>query len=184
MSWPAVVRATHWVNVLLLSLLWLSGGVLWLEGDAALGWLVHAHALTGFALMTSLLIRIAALFDSEQPRAHWRDMVPLTAGQRAVFRATLRHYLTLGRAPDPDWQGHNPLAGMVYLLLFALLLLQGLLGALIYLQGVDALKSVHGVLALVLLVLASGHVLMVFYHEWRQKGCRISALVHGGNDPP
>jgi Ni,Fe-hydrogenase I cytochrome b subunit len=183
MSWPAIVRATHWVSALLLSLLWLSGGVLWLEGDSVPGWLVHAHALVGFALMTSVLIRMAALFDPEQPRAHWRDMVPLTAAQCGVFRATLRHYLTLGRAPDPDWEGHNPLAGLVYLVLFALLLLQGVLGALIYLQGEDALKPVHGALALVLLVLACAHVLMVFYHEWRQKGCRISAMVHGGKEP-
>lgn len=176
--WPAAIRATHWLLaaglVFQLSSGWLGGRVVD-DPDFWRDW----HVMVGQALLLVLLVRLGLLFG--RGTGHWRAFVP-SRQQLAGARQTLVFYLSLGKAPLPNWYAHNPLWQLLYPLVLLLLLLaavSGLLHDAPYLFAGASPARVHGLAAGLLAILAVAHVAAVFLHDLRAKGAFVSAMING-----
>jgi Ni/Fe-hydrogenase 1 B-type cytochrome subunit len=79
---------------------------------------VHFYAAIAFTV--SVLARLWWMFAGNR-WASWRELVPTTAARRRRFVETLRFYTFL-RIDAPEEIGHNPVAGVTYLAVYALCL--------------------------------------------------------------
>lgn len=108
-----VLRALHWINAALISLLLLSGlAAMFVDPGATSAWLHEWHGILGTALIAALTARLswgltgprhARLSDMWQP-ARWRAML----SEKRAF-------------PMPVQFGHHPAASLAYLSLYGLL---------------------------------------------------------------
>lgn len=125
--WDLPVRLFHWLLVLLIILLWLSGKFGGMDVDLALpgGRSVYlanmdVHMLLGQAVLALVLFRL-----------FWGIMGSSTARFAAFARgprAAVRYLLAAARGPLPVTTGHSPAGGLMVLLMLFLLLLQGVTG--------------------------------------------------------
>jgi Ni/Fe-hydrogenase 1 B-type cytochrome subunit len=88
------------------------------------------HELTAFVFTLAVLVRVFWAFAGNR-YAHWRAFVPLTREQWRGIGAMLRYYLFL-RWRAPAEVGHNPLAALAYLAIYALFLVQIVTGFALY----------------------------------------------------
>jgi len=127
--WDLVVRMSHWfimISILLLAItgVYIGNPYLTPSGPAneqfvmATMKTVHFYAAIIFAL--TVATRIAWMFVGSY-YARWHQFVPMNARRRSDVFGMLKFYLFLSKEP-PLNVGHNPLAGMTYLLVFALYL--------------------------------------------------------------
>lgn len=177
--WPARLRLLH--ALLALSVIVLLATGLLLDHDAALYAAARDyHFIAGYALLGGLAIRLPLLVAGKGP-ARLSALLP-TSEQRRAAIATLRFYLSFGRAALPRWYAHNPLWGPLYLAMFALLLVAAITGlgydedwVLLGLSAVDT----HAAVARLVLVLILGHVIAVILHDLRGTSADISGIVNG-----
>jgi Ni/Fe-hydrogenase 1 B-type cytochrome subunit len=128
--WDLVVRWTHWLIVVSLVVLSVTGiyiGRPFLIVPGAAGEhfvmgttrVVHFYSAIVFSL--AVIGRILWMFVGTR-HARWWNFLPITrVRQKGVFES-LRFYLFLRRTPPP-FAGHNPLAGLAYTAVFGLYLL-------------------------------------------------------------
>lgn len=151
--WDSFVRLLHWTLVLLFAAAYLTGD----ELD-------RAHELLGYAIIALLVARIAWGFIGSE-HARFRDFVysPMTVlgYARDTFIGKAKRYL-----------GHNPLGGVMVLLLILGLLVTAGTGWLMTGQGESEwLEEVHE-------VAANGMLLLIALHV---AGVLFSSLAHGEN---
>ena len=175
--WDAPVRLFHWVLVLLVVFMFVSGN---LKGD----WMAW-HMRSGYAILALVLFRILWGFAGSTHARFSSFLAGPSAGIAFVRKL-------LARAPAPV-AGHNPLGGwMVVALLLALLfqvgtglfanddiLIEGPLASLVSKAMSDRLTSLHYWNINVLLVLVALHVLAVLYHAIFMKENLIGAMFTG-----
>ncbi len=134
--WQLPVRITHWVTVISIGVLTVTGiyiatPFLGTTGPASNQYLMGSvrfiHFVTAFVFTASVLFRIYWAFVGNT-YARWHQFLPVTAARRRDARRMLGYYVFLRREP-PAEVGHNPLAGITYLVVFALFLLQIITGA-------------------------------------------------------
>ncbi|MCB1925093.1 MAG: cytochrome b/b6 domain-containing protein [Gammaproteobacteria bacterium] len=177
--WGGWLRLAHWS--IALSTLWL----------AASGWLVaHAPSVAASAselhyvgagiLLFGLGLRLfLGFFGAGAER--FEHMLP-TASELRGMRDSALFYLTLGKAPLPNWFAHNPLWKPVYLLLLLLLALQALVGWLMPdmpLLWRFYLPHVHQVLATLIVIVVVAHVYSVVLQDAKGAATDISAMING-----
>ncbi|MBI5029191.1 MAG: Ni/Fe-hydrogenase, b-type cytochrome subunit [Chloroflexi bacterium] len=135
--WEIPVRLTHWVNVLAIVVLSLTGyyiGNPWIlvssrewYGPFFMGNVRFVHFLFAFIFVASLLLRTYWAFVGNE-WASWRGLFPfLTAEGRKGIVNAIKYYLFLRREP-PEVVGHNALAGMTYAVIVFLYFMQALTG--------------------------------------------------------
>ena len=141
--WEIPVRVTHWVIVVSILILSVTGfyighPFMTVAGEArrsfVMGWMKVIHGYTAYAFITAVLARVIwmftgnkyARFDKFLPvfRARWRGMMP-----------TVLFYSFIKDKP-PGYVGHNPLAGAAYVLVFGLYFIEIATG--LILRGVSA----------------------------------------------
>ncbi len=110
---PAVDRATRGVNP----------GFL-------MGTVRNVHVAVGFVFVAALIARFYWAFVGNE-WGHWRAYYPLKGWQRRGLRDTVRYYALLRNEPPPA-TGHNPLAGLAYVVLYAGLSIAALSGMSLY----------------------------------------------------
>jgi Ni/Fe-hydrogenase 1 B-type cytochrome subunit len=125
------VRLVHWVIVLCLIVLSATGlyiGHPFQAGNPVparpgftLGEVRFIHEVTAFVFIAAVLVRIYWAFVGNR-YTHWRGLLPVTEAQRRDLVTTLRFYFFRGRDPART-NGHNPLAGLAYVLLYVLFLM-------------------------------------------------------------
>jgi len=124
-EWP--VRLTHWLVVLSLFVLSVTGiyighPFLSVSGEArtlfVMGTIkvVHYYAAIVFAL--AVFSRVVWLFIGNS-YSHWDRFLPVPERRRRGILPTTKFYL-FGLRKPPGFIGHNPLAGMAYTLVFLL----------------------------------------------------------------
>ena len=94
----------------------------------------------------------------------------------------LLFYFRLGRAPLPRWYAHNPLWKPVYLVIFLLLIIFTISGALMPDNDVIMgwyLPSLHRSLAVLMFWLNFLHPLSVILHDYRGNTTDTSAIING-----
>jgi Ni/Fe-hydrogenase 1 B-type cytochrome subunit len=140
-SWP--VRITHWLiflSVLVLSVtgIYLGRPFLIVSGPArdhfVMGTMKVIHFYAAIVFSVSVLARIAWMFARDR-YANWRNFIPTTRKRLQHAIDTFLFYVMLRKRPPPT-VGHNALAGLTYVFVFALYLLMIATGLAIY--GADA----------------------------------------------
>ena len=151
--WDPFVRLFHWTLVLLFAAAYLTGDELDL-----------AHELLGYAIIALLAVRIVwGLIGSEH--AQFRDFVQAPTTVMAYARDTIA-----GKARR--YIGHNPMGGVMVLLLLAGLLTTAGTGWLMTVGGESEwLEEVHE-------VAANGMLLLIALHV---AGVLFSSVAHGEN---
>ena len=127
--WDLVVRWTHWLIVLSMAVLSVTGiyignpfGVAGAEPGTSflMGWMRVVHSYSAIVFTLAVLARILWMFLGPG-MARWRQFLPADRDRRKGFVGTLEFYLFMRPAPPP-FVGHNPVAGAAYTLVFALYL--------------------------------------------------------------
>ena len=148
-EWP--VRVTHWLIVLSILILSVTGlyighPFLTVAGEArrsfAMGWMKVIHGYTAYVFIGAVLVRVIWMFTGNR-YARWDKFIPVHYSRRHGIWPTVKFYLFALRKP-PGFVGHNPVAGMTYVLVFGLYFIQIATG--LILRGVDAPagSTLHG----------------------------------------
>lgn len=136
--WELPVRVVHWVIVTTLIVLSFTGYYLhspFLDAQAGRDSYTFAtvrfvHEVTAFVFTMAVLVRIYWAVVGNR-YASWRGLLPLTRNWWRGLFATLRYYVFLRRDP-PSQVGHNPLASLTYMFIFALFVVQAVTGFALY----------------------------------------------------
>lgn len=124
-QWP--VRATHWLtaySILALAAtgLYMGHPFLISSGPAGqrfvMGWARTLHSYSAIVFALAVLSRVAWMFLGNS-YARWDKFVPVASRRWRGLWGSLRYYLFRLRQP-PGFVGHNPLAGLTYLFVFAM----------------------------------------------------------------
>lgn len=178
--WSRWLRLAHWTQAISTLGLIATG---WLMSEETL----HAetaselHYLLGGLLIPALLLRLYLLFFGKGTD-HLSDCEP---NRHRLVQAwqVIRFYLTLGKAPLPNWYSHNPLWGPIYIALFFFLALIAASGLLLlndsYLIGSISMLALHRLCYLFVLIFTLLHLPAVFFHDLSSKSGDISAMVNG-----
>ena len=135
-QWP--VRITHWVNVLSIVMLSITGFYIGNPFATAsstsqyiMGNIRFLHFLFGYILAISLLVRIYWMFAGNH-HASWKAFFPwMTPAGRKNFIKMLRYYTFTGKQITYE-VGHNPVAATAYLGIFTIFLVQLVTGFALY----------------------------------------------------
>lgn len=124
-TWEFPVRLTHWVNVLSILTLSVTGfyiGSPFLHALSTkqyiMGWMRFIHYVSAYAFLMSLIIRIYWAFAGNE-YARWRAWLPLTRQQRKDLLDGIKFYLLISKKP-PHAIGHTATAGLTYFFVFLL----------------------------------------------------------------
>jgi cytochrome b len=151
--WDPFVRLFHWTLVLLFAAAYVTGD----ELD-------RAHELLGYAIIALLVVRIVWGFVGSE-HARFRDFVYAPTAVLAYARDTIA-----GKAKRHI--GHNPLGGVMVMILIAALLITAGTGWLMTGSGeTEWLEEVHE-------VAANGMLLLIALHV---AGVLFSSIAHGEN---
>jgi len=137
--WDLPVRVIHWTIALSLFVLAATGFAIGqpfisVPGEArnhfVMGTIKAVHSYAAIAFTVAVLARIWWMFAGNR-WARWRQLVPTTRVRRRRFLETLRFYTFL-RVDAPPETGHNPVAGLAYLAVYSLCLVQIATGLALY----------------------------------------------------
>lgn len=134
-EWP--VRIAHWLMVLSLVVLTITGFYMhhpfliatgpraWVMGTAR-----FVHELFGFLLISVVILRLYWFFGGNR-WAHWRAWVPLKREQWRSMYSMMLYYAYRRREPFPEI-GHNSLAAATYMVIGFLLVVECVTGIVLY----------------------------------------------------
>ena len=136
--WEVPVRVTHWVNVLSIITLAMTGIFIGTPKTLALdpsqfimGWIRFVHFVAAYVFSVSFLARIYWMFKGNR-YANWREFFPiLTDEGRRNMMETFKYYSFIGKKA-PHTVGHNSLAGSAYAAVFSLYLVMICTGFALY----------------------------------------------------
>jgi Ni/Fe-hydrogenase 1 B-type cytochrome subunit len=139
------------------------------------------HYLLGALLLPGLLIRLYLLVFGKGTD-HISDCEP-DKHRLAQAWQVAKFYLTLGKAPLPNWFSHNPLWGPIYIGLFFILLLSlisgyALLNDMQLLFGV-VMADLHQLTYTIIGWFSLLHIVAVFAHDISGTGSDISGMING-----
>ena len=201
--WEVPVRVTHWVNVLSIAVLSVTGiyigspvTLALTPSGYAMGWIRFIHFIAGYVFAISVVSRIYWSFVSNK-YAGWREFVPfLSAEGRSNMWRMFSYYTFLSRkVPHPI--GHNALAGAAYLLVFILYLVMAGTGFALYAQyspgGIMAalttplfalfsnqgIRLTHHTVMWFLIAFAIHHIYSAWLMDVKERGGVISSIFGG-----
>ena len=201
--WEVPVRVTHWVNMLSIVLLAVSGifigspKTIGLSGsDYAMGWVRFIHFTAAYALTVSVAARIYWMFRGNR-HARWREFVPVISreGRRRLWE-TLKYYTFLNKKA-PHEVGHNAVAATAYSLVFLLYLVMIVTGFSLYaehrpgglmhvlLTPVYALFSnqgmrlTHHLVMWLLIGFVINHIYSIWLMDIKERGGVVSSIFSG-----
>jgi Ni/Fe-hydrogenase 1 B-type cytochrome subunit len=203
--WQLPVRVTHWTIVLALLVLSFTGYYIhhpFLGGSGvpgkpgfAMGTIRFIHETTGFVFIAAVLFRIYWAFAGNR-YAHWRALLPVTKSQRRDLVDMIRFY-ALVRPRPPRANGHNPLAGIAYVVLYAGFLVSILTGLGLFawvigkepwtslfgwtwsVMSVPGLRLVHFLLMFAFIAFMIHHVYSAALMDIEERNGELSAIVTG-----
>jgi Ni/Fe-hydrogenase 1 B-type cytochrome subunit len=125
--WEAPVRVSHWLIVLSIVVLSVTGfyigrPFITVSGRAGehfvMGWAKIIHMWAAWTFIAAVLMRVLWMFTGNN-YSHWDKFIPVHRSRIRGFWPTVKFYLFLLRKP-PGFVGHNPVAGATYTLVFGL----------------------------------------------------------------
>lgn len=202
--WEFPVRLSHWVHVAAMLTLAVSGyyiGSPFLAPPGSTSAYVMAsmrlaHAVAATFLGLSLVLRVywASVGNTY---ANFRGLLPLTRWRWQDFGRQIQYYLFLSNK-RPAYAGHNPVAGLSYIALYALVFLQGLTGLALYAEYYPGgfwwtffgwafhwiarnsiLRLIHHSLMWVFLIFFVVHLYLAIFSDLTEKSGIVSSIVTG-----
>mgnify|MGYP001815234656 FL=1 len=137
--WDLVVRVSHWTIMLTMILLVITGlyiGNPFLipsgppDDMSVMGTMRVVHFYAAIVFTLAVAVRIAWMFVGSY-YARWKQFVPMSPRRRRDVFGMLKFYSFFSSDP-PLNVGHNPLAGMTYLAVFALYVIMIITGFALY----------------------------------------------------
>jgi len=125
--WQIPVRLTHWliagaIVVLSVTGLYIGHPFMTVAGEAraefVMGWMRTIHLYTAFVFIAAVVVRIIWMFTGNK-YARWDKFLPIHPSRFRGLWPTIKFYLFALRKP-PGFVGHNPVAGLTYVLVFGL----------------------------------------------------------------
>lgn len=203
--WDLSVRITHWVNVACIVVLsvtgyYLANPLIMTQGPATdqflMGTIRFIHYVTAFIFTTSVLFRIYWAFASRIKYARWRQFVPASRGRWRALGKMIRYYTFVRREP-PAEIGHNPLAGVTYIGLYVLFVLQIATGFALYSQpyhdgwlnvgfgwiiaafGAQPVRLVHDLIMYLIIAFTIHHVYSAVLIDIEERSGLVSSIITG-----
>lgn len=177
--WSGWLRVAHWAlagaTLLMLVTGWLIANAPTVAAGAA-----EVHYLGAAVLVFGLALRLFLGFAGKGAE-RLEHLVPKLSEMTGLRNSAL-FYLSLGKAPLPNWYAHNPLWKPIYLVWFALLALSALTGWLMPdtpVVGVFYLPRVHQWMANAVFVVTLAHVYSVVLQDLRGQAADTSAMING-----
>lgn len=144
--WDLPVRVIHWTLALCILVLSVTGFYIadpFIHAGSNPAYLMGkvraVHLVTGWVFIAAVVARVVWAFTGNR-WARWDQFVPVSKERRSLVRTTLAFYF-FRRREAPPVVGHNPLAGLTYLVLYVMFAVQILTGV-----ALEQLSSRHGVL--------------------------------------
>jgi len=135
--WEFPIRFTHWINVLCITALSITGfyiGHPFIHAISSkqyiMGWMRFIHFVSAYAFLMSLFIRIYWAFMGNK-YAGWRVWFPFTSQRWRDLVGAFKYYTFMSKKP-PYAVGHTAMAGITYFLVFLLLAFEVISGFAIY----------------------------------------------------
>ncbi len=201
-AWEFPVRFTHWINVLCICVLSVTGlyiGNPFLHAlssrEYVMGWMRFVHFVAAYTFMMSMIVRIYWAFAGNR-YASWRVWIPLTGRQWRDIWSTVKFYLFLSRRP-PRAVGHTALAGVTYLFVFGIFVFEIISGFALYSlthQGVlwtvlggwltavmhlQAIRLYHHLAMYVIAAFAVIHVYIGWYLDLKERNGLMGSIFSG-----
>lgn len=201
--WEIPVRVCHWVSMLSIIILSVTGYFIGSPHTVALessefymGWVRFIHFVVAYLFTVAFLARIYWMFAGNQ-YASWREFLPFLSerGYRNMVE-TFKYYTFVGKkAPHPV--GHNALAGTAYLGVFTLYLvmictgfalysehapqslLHKLMGWMFALFSNQGMRLTHHLVMWFLIAFAIHHVYSAWLMDIKERGGVISSIFGG-----
>ena len=177
--WGGWLRLAH-ASIGLATLVLLLTGWLIADSPSLAESAQDVHYLASAFLIFGLGMRLVLMFAG---REHERlsGLFPATS-ELAAMAATLRFYISLGRAPLPGWYAQNPLWKPVYLVVYLVLIILVVSGAAMSGSTIFMgfyVPSVHEFWAWFMLWFSLFHIASVVMHDYKKQTADISAMVNG-----
>jgi Ni/Fe-hydrogenase 1 B-type cytochrome subunit len=124
--WEVPVRVTHWLIVLSIGVLSVTGLYIGYpfnvraqtEPHFVMGWIKVVHFWAAYVFIGSVLARVIWMFTGNK-YARWDKFIPVHRSRIRGIWPTIKFYLFALRKP-PGFVGHNPIAGLAYVGVFGL----------------------------------------------------------------
>ena len=201
-EWP--VRICHWlvagaIVVLAFTGIYIGNPFIISPGPASanftMGTMKAIHFYAAITFTLALIARVVWMFIGNK-YARWDKFLPVAKIRRDGLLPTLKFYLFLGRKP-PGFVGHNPLAGLTYTLVYALLFLQVLTGLAVYaasatdswlssfaflaplLGGLQTARWLHHIIMWLLLGFAAHHIYSAILMSQVEANATVESIVSG-----
>jgi Ni/Fe-hydrogenase 1 B-type cytochrome subunit len=148
--WDQPVRWVHWLLVVAIIVLSVTGFLVedpvpHLAGNSQwITWLKFIHKITAYIFIALILARVIWLFQSPNRWCRWKEWIPTSKARWRGIVPSLRFYLFLDREPPPV-VGHNPLAGLTYIVLYLMFGVEILTGVVLFgIQGEGWARGLTG----------------------------------------
>jgi Ni/Fe-hydrogenase 1 B-type cytochrome subunit len=204
--WEMPVRIYHWVNMLSIVILCITGYIIgnppaFISGTEAslnywFGTVRFVHFVCAFVFFFNFIFRLYWGFAGNE-FARWYNFIPLKRCQWKEMLDVIRVDVLQLTHKKIDSIGHNSLASLVYFVTFLLFLLQCITGFGMYaamsksflpklfawvvplLGGDIHVRQVHHVLMWGFILFAIVHVYLVFYHDYIERRGVTSSMIGG-----
>jgi Ni/Fe-hydrogenase 1 B-type cytochrome subunit len=202
--WDLPVRITHWVTVISIVILSITGFYIAdpfittqgaATGQYLMGTVRLIHYITAFIFTVSVLFRIYWAFAGSK-YARWSQFLPATRRRLRDVVRMVRYY-TFTRRNPPAQIGHNPLAGVTYMAVFGLFIVQIVTGFALYslpyhdgwlkvafgwvilLFGVQSVRLVHYLIMFLLIAFTIHHVYSAVLIDIEEQSGLVSSMITG-----
>lgn len=201
--WELPVRISHWVNVVSIVMLSITGILIgnpvfidMSEGAYMMGWIRFIHFVFAYAFAVSVIVRMIWSICGNC-YAGWREYFPFfSKAGRQEMKDVLTYY-TFRNKHAPETTGHNPMAATAYFGLFLLYWFMILTGFAMYAEHAPGgtmytlLKPVYLIFTTqqmhlyhhIVMYLIIGFVINHIYSAWlmdiKEKGGEISSMFSG-----
>ncbi len=202
--WDWQTRILHWLNAILITSLVII--ILGAEGVEEFGlgepmedWLKAIHAQVGRIFVITFTLRIIWGFMGNR-YARWADIFPFTEDKRRAIVENIEWFLSGFRTKAPVYVGHNPLASLFYIAIFAVLMVQALTGLLLagiefgmfpaslFTAGLDehsleeleeTIKQIHELGLWFVIFFFVAHMTGLIAHHLFDRGGLLGSMIHG-----
>jgi len=201
-AWEFPVRLTHWINVLCVISLSITGFYIGnpfmyavSSKEYIMGWMRFIHFVSAYALMMSIIVRIYWAFAGNK-YASWRVWLPLTGRQWKEIGQSLKFYFFVSKKP-PKAVGHTAFAGIVYFFIFSLFIFEIISGFALYslthqgvlwtvlggwLTGIMHLQTIrlyHHLAMYVIAVFVLAHIYIAWYLDLKERNGLVGSIFSG-----
>lgn len=204
-EWP--IRAMHWVAVLCLVVLVVTGFYIgrpyfMTSGEASshflMGWVRFLHFGAAGLLIATAIVRFYWLFAGNEFE-RWRALFPVRGRDWVNLWKQVKFYLMIHPEKAPHYLGHNPLQQFSYTGIYVVALAQVITGFAMYgqsrpggfwytlfgwvvplLGGIQIVHFVHHVLTWAFLIFVPIHIYLATRADLLERTGTISSIVSGG----